>query len=345
MRRVRFVALIAGIIVFGLSGAPGLVSPAHAQSGNTGKPDQASAELTVDVPAKGLRGVRLRNLPKGAHVAARIVTNGEVTVYVVDGAAFERRRFARDALFAGRVRDVLTFAFAIPAKANYFLVLDNRTGKSPRKVRISLRARAGAVTLAAELKRLEREFRRLFVDPPPPITVDRCGAEQAVRGGDGITLCREYVEALVKALPERRQAGSLVLFTVVRALGGDLLTRWRNPAAGDDAKLNEFGATLMLMIGQRRPFGRTLAAVAKDAAALAGVERVYRAGAHPNFAEDAARLNALIAKGRGLASWRAVLAPRLRTEVLERLVAAAPKDADLAVFRDELARRQKNKTN
>ncbi len=345
MRRVPFVALIAGIIVFGPLGAPALAPLAYAQNDKARKPDQASAELTVDIPAKALRGVRLRNLPKGARVAARIVTNGEITIYVVDGTTFERRRFAKGALFAGRVRDVLAFAFAIPAKANYFLVLDNRAGAAPRKVRISLRARAGAITLAAELKRLEREFRRLFVDPPPPITVARCGAEQAVRGGAGIELCREYVDALVKAMPERRQAGSIVLLTVVRALAGDLLTRWRNPAASDDAKLNEFGATLMLMLGQRRALARTLAAVAEDGTALAEVERVYRADAHPNFAEDAARLDALIAKGRGLAPWREVLAPRLRTVVLERLIAAAPKDADLAVFRDELARRKKNKAN
>lgn len=350
MRPVLFVLAIIGAV--GLSGLPGGVPAARAQieapakPGAAGKvssktPGEASAETVVDLPAKSLRGVKLRNMPAGARVAARIVTDGDIRIFVVDAAAFNNRTLAHDALFAGRVRDALAFAFVIPKRSNYFLVLDNRAGAGARKVRVSLKARAGGPSLSGDLERVSRELAALFIDTPPAISAVRCGTKTAVRVGASVELCLEYVEALMRAIPDRGQVGSLVLFTVVRAAGGELLARWDDPGAGDDARLNEFAATLMVMLNQRRRFDRTLALVAKDGAALAGVERVYRADSHPGIADDAARLRALLADGRRLARWRDVLVRRLRTRVLERLVSEAPKGKNLSVVRAEIERRKR----
>ncbi len=343
MRLVLFVLAIVGFI--GLPGLWGAVPAASAQQAAAPEKSrtvgEASAETVVDLPAKSLRGVRLRNMPAGARVAARVVTDGEIRIFVVAAEALKNRTLARDALFAGRVRDALAFAFVIPKSANYFLVLDNRAGAGARKVRVSLKARAGGPPLSRELDRLSRELANLFIDKPPAISAVRCGTTTAVRfGAGGVELCLEYIEALMRAIPDRGQVGSLVLFTAVRAAGADLLARWDDPGAGDDARLNEFAATLMVMLNQRRRFDRTLAAIAEDGAALAGVERVYRADNHPGIADDAARLRALLADGRRLARWRDVLVRRLRTEVLERLVAEAPDGTDLSVVRAEIDRRK-----
>jgi len=341
MRLILFVLAIVGVVA-----APGLwggVSTARAQVAAPAKSrssGEVSAETVVNLPAKSLRGVRLRNMPAGARVAARVVTDGDIRIFVVDAAALKNRTLARDALFAGRVRDALAFAFVIPKSSNYFLVLDNRAGGEARKVRVSLKARAGGPPLSRELERLSRELAGLFIDKPPAISAVRCGTKTAARSNGGVELCLEYVEALMRAIPDRGQVGSLVLFTAVRAAGADLLARWDDPGAGDDARLNEFAATLMVMLNQRRRFDRTLAAIAEDGKALAGVERVYRADNHPGIADDATRLRALLADGRRLARWRDVLVRRLRTEVLERLVAEAPDGTDLSIVRAEIDRRK-----
>ncbi len=344
MRLLPFVMALAAAV--GLSAFPGGVPAARAQSATPAKSQasgEKSAETAIDLPAKSVRGVRMRDMPAGARVLARVRTDGEIRVFVVDAAALKDRRFERDALFAARVRDVLDFAFAFPRNGSYFLVLDNRLGDAPRKVKISLKARSEGPRLLREIDRLSRELAGLFIDAPPKMTATRCGADQAVRAADdgGIALCLEYVEALIKALPDRSQVGSLVLFTLVRAAGADLLERWDDPAAKDGARLNEFAATLMVMLKQRRSFSRTLAALAEDGEALAGIERVYRAGIHPGIAEDAARLRALLGDGRRLARWRDVLVRRLRTRVLEQLVAEAPEGTDLSVVQAEIDRRKK----
>jgi len=101
----------------------------------------AAVQVAVEVPQGKSKTVRLRNLPKGARVAVRIHTDGDLRIALVSAA--ELKRAKPQALFRAAVDRSLTFQVVIPESSDYYLVLDNRRGTEPVKTRATIQAQRG----------------------------------------------------------------------------------------------------------------------------------------------------------------------------------------------------------
>ena len=147
------------------------------------------ATFNINIPVGKWKAAKLKNLPKDAVVAVQVVSNGEITVALVDLRDYQRFSETSRPLFAGRVEKRLAFSVSIPVKGDYFLVLDNRSGLESRAVTVTVRAaRSGTGQTKAAgdiLKNFERQLHRIFVFTPFPWgskSVDRPGPSLAHRG-------------------------------------------------------------------------------------------------------------------------------------------------------------------
>ncbi|MDH7499789.1 MAG: hypothetical protein QHH30_05320 [candidate division NC10 bacterium] len=99
--------------------------------------------LNLDIPAGKFKAIRLRNLPKDAVVAVKVETDGGLVVALVDSRLYRRGLGGPwRPLFQGRVEKSLSFSATIPARGDYFLILDNRSGQGARAARVTIAARA-----------------------------------------------------------------------------------------------------------------------------------------------------------------------------------------------------------
>ena len=110
---------------------------AVAQAASPGTSGEAS--LAVDVPAGAWRGVRLRNIPVNAILAASVASDGEIAVVLLDAEQYAAFPDGPKALFRGRTDEKLDFAVRAPARGDYYLIADNRTGSEARTVQLTIR--------------------------------------------------------------------------------------------------------------------------------------------------------------------------------------------------------------
>jgi hypothetical protein len=100
----------------------------------------AKAELNAEVPAEKWKALRLKDLPKDASVAIRIVTSGPISViFAHQGERGSFPQAVRPA-FTGTAERSLAFRVTIPVAGSYYVILDNRKGAQARTVRILIEA-------------------------------------------------------------------------------------------------------------------------------------------------------------------------------------------------------------
>jgi hypothetical protein len=101
----------------------------------------AQALITADVPAGKWKGVRLKNLPEATRVAIQAESgSGSVDLIFIHGEELKRFPAAVSPEFQGTVERKLSFSVTISRKGDYYVILDNRRGSEPRKVRLLIRA-------------------------------------------------------------------------------------------------------------------------------------------------------------------------------------------------------------
>jgi hypothetical protein len=100
----------------------------------------AKAELNAEVPAEKWKALRLKDLPKDASVAIRVITSGPISViFAHQGERGSFPQAVRPA-FTGTAERSLTFRVTIPVAGSYYVILDNRKGSQARTVRIQIEA-------------------------------------------------------------------------------------------------------------------------------------------------------------------------------------------------------------
>jgi hypothetical protein len=104
----------------------------------------ADAALSIEIGAGKAKNIRLRNLPRGATMAVRIVTSGKLLVGLVSERQLRAPKPGSMPLFRGMVERQVTFRVSIPDSGDYFLVLSNRGGTTALEVQAEIRAVAGA---------------------------------------------------------------------------------------------------------------------------------------------------------------------------------------------------------
>ncbi len=110
-----------------------------------GFPAQAierSASLNTEVGVGKWKAVKLRNLPKGVKLSIEIITDGAITLLLLDQKTYDSFPDINRPLLRSTTSTKFSFEFLIPRTGNYFAVLDNRAGNAARKVSILVTASA-----------------------------------------------------------------------------------------------------------------------------------------------------------------------------------------------------------
>lgn len=106
----------------------------------------AQASFNVEVPAGKWKGLRVKNLPAGTEVKVEVRSEGEIRVLFLDGADLKRMPTPARPLFDGRTAGRISIKLRVPVAGNYYVILDNRGGSAPRRVRLTVAAAAPAGT-------------------------------------------------------------------------------------------------------------------------------------------------------------------------------------------------------
>lgn len=102
----------------------------------------AQAMVNADVPAAKWKAIRLKSLPQGAKVGiqAESVEGGAFDLIFVHRDELKRFPAAVNPEFQGSVERKLSFAVTVSRQGDYYVIIDNRRGTEPRKVRLLIRA-------------------------------------------------------------------------------------------------------------------------------------------------------------------------------------------------------------
>jgi hypothetical protein len=299
--------------------------------------------LNVNIPPGKWKGIRLRNLPKDAGVAVQVVSSGEIVVALVDSKGYQRFSETSRPLFLGQVEKKLAFAVSIPAKGDYFVVLDNRSGKEPRMVTVTVRAaRAGAgQTKAAEeiLRKFEQQLHQLFVFDPFPIGIQQCGAPKAFVDTSGIVLCAEYVQHLYDILKDQERTKDALSFSIFHEVARMLLSKWNHPFSANEEVADEFATVLMVMLNQKERVIAIAEYFVKNPSASETLLNLFRDDRHPLSVQRARNILSWVRDPQLAHKWQKLLVPHMQTTLLKRLQQQPTPWTDLPLVEKELFER------
>ncbi len=101
----------------------------------------AQALVNAEVPLAKWKAIKLKNLPQGTKVSIQVESpNGGLDLIFVHGDELKRSPAAVSPEFQGSVERRLAFSTVVARKGDYYIILDNRRGAEPRKVRLLIRA-------------------------------------------------------------------------------------------------------------------------------------------------------------------------------------------------------------
>ncbi len=313
-----------------------------------GHAETVTASLEADVPAGTWKTTRLSNLPKGVSLDLRIVSDGPVSVALVDKAELDRPRGRRRPLFFGELTDRIDFSITTKRAGDHYLIIDNRNGGKTRHLRIEARAsRDSEATANALLERFETAMHRLFRFDPIRIRAGHCRSPSigAYAQRNEIVLCGEYVTRLYEELGGKRRTQDVVLFALFHEMGHILLRQWDYPMYDSEEVADDFAAALMVMLGKRRQLttvGRMFndRALAREAVGRA----VEGDGRHPLSEQRARRILRWQDTDAPVRQWQSLFVPHMQTALLERLRDHPTAWSDPELVRRELEARKNERT-
>ncbi len=306
------------------------------------------ATVNLDIPPGKWKAVRLRDLPTDANVAVQVVSDGEITVAFVDSKNYQRFSETSRPAFVGRTEKRLSFSLSIPQRGDYFVVLDNRTGKESRAATVTVRAaRAGAGQKKSAkeiLTNFERRLLQVFVFKPFPIGAQNCGTPKPFAGGSGIILCEEYVHHLYDMLKDKEATQGALSFSIFYELSRVLLNQWNHPSSTNEDVIDEFAAVLMIMLKQKNRAISTAEYFIKNPSASETLQMLFGNGPHPLSAQRAQSILAWARDPQIARKWQKVLVPHMQTTLLKRLKQQPAPWTDLPLVEKELTQRTRTKT-
>lgn len=109
-----------------------------------GAAGSGEARFNVEVPAGQWKGLRVKNLPQGTHLAVEARASAGLRILVLDEGDLRRMPAPEWPLFEGAIGERLSFSVEIPRRGHYYVVLDNRGRDGASRVQLLVRARAPA---------------------------------------------------------------------------------------------------------------------------------------------------------------------------------------------------------
>jgi hypothetical protein len=303
--------------------------------------------LNVDVAPGQWKGVRLRNLPKGAVVAVQVESDGNILVGLVDEKSYREPPEKRRPLFTGRVEKRLSFSVTVQESGDHYLLFDNRNGSEKRALTVTVRAARGSadqMTAADKILRVfERQLHRIFVFEPFPVGVKQCGSPEAFVDPAGVVLCAEYVYHLYDIIEDKQKTKDALSFSIFHEIAWVLLKKWDHPFAGNEEVADEFATVLMVMVNQEsRAKGAATYFVENPTSAVV-LKKLFQEGRHPLTVKRARNVVQWLRDPKLVLNWQKTLVPHMQTRLLKKLKERPTPWTDPALIEKELAKREKKR--
>lgn len=304
--------------------------------------------VNLDVPAGKWKAIRLKNLPKNAAVGLEVRSDGEIVVVLVDSGNYRRLPDYTRPLFMGRVQDKLSFSVSIPKSDNYYVVFDNRAGRQPRAVNMTVsaaRSKTDSVDAAnVILRQFEQQLHRIFIFNSFPLNAEKCDRRQAFSDESGITLCTDYVQQLYRQLGTKQKAQNALSFSIFHELAAILLAQWDHPQASQKAAADEFASVLMIMLRQREALSDVADDFSRNPSLSERMMESFPDDRHPLSVQRAQQILAWLKDPGFVRRWQAWLVPHMQTVLLKKLLQNPTEWTDLPLIKKELSSRTQKHT-
>jgi len=330
------------------------VSPAIAQD------NLRSVKMTHILPALTWKGARLKNLPAGAVVAVEISADNQLQLFLLDEASYKKFPIVEAPLFQGDVVKKLSFTVQIPTPGNYYLVLDN--SKNIQSTHVSLTVSAGRgspemskdndgsdITSESEvagvtMPKINQELAKFFVFKPFPITVNKCGNENAYSSTESVILCREYIAKVQNALNDKEKTSQVLLFAIFHEIGHVLLYQWHYPFYDNESIADEFATVLLIMVGEKQQLRATAEYFASKNTGTELLGKSFQDDRHPLSIQRARNIIKWMNDRDRLERWQILFIPHLQTNVLKDWQEENKVDSLRPYIEQELSRREKTES-
>jgi hypothetical protein len=298
--------------------------------------------VNLDVSPGAWKAIRLRNLAKSNVLAVQVMSDGEILVLLLNTTEYKKFPDTPQPLFLGLVRDKLSFSVTIPDSETYYLLFDNRPGQQQRSVKATVGADGNTSEVSAAdklLRQFDRQLHRILIFDQFPIGIEQCDSMKAFRGGEGLILCLDYIQALFRHLGNKQDAGNAFSFSLFHELSRMLLSQWKHPRASRKETADEFAAVFMIMLDQKPALSAHVKQFARNASLSPGIMKDMNDDRHPLTVQRSKKLLASMENPDFVRSWQPWLVPHMQTAFLEALRRRPPEWTDLPLVEKELSLR------
>lgn len=299
--------------------------------------------VNVDVPPGKWKAIRFRNLPQKAYVALEIKSDGEIAVLLVDSADYQRIPNPHRPLFMGIVKDKLSLSVSIPKSGHYYVVFDNHSGRQQRAISMTAGAARGQTDSidAANtiLLGFEKKLHQIFIFDSFPIGVENCDDAQAFGDGEGILICKSYVQQLYSGIGDKRKVKEALIFSIFHELGRILLSQWKHPLENKITAADELGAVLMIMLNQKNMLSSYAERIVQDLSITDKLMKVIKDDRHPISMRRAKKILSWLKDPQFVRKWQKFLVPHMQTILLKKLQQRPTPWTSLPFVEKELAKR------
>lgn len=321
-----------------------------------GQEEMRSVQMNPVLPGLTWKGARLKNLPANAVVEIEITADSQLQIFLLDEDSYKKFPLVESPLFQGDVIKKLSFTVHVPAAGHYYLILDNSKNITENKVSLKVSAGRGATELSADvesddaakeseisgvhLSKINEELAKIFIFEPFPITVNKCGSENAYSSKERVVLCQEYIARVQKSLEDKEKTSQVLLFVIFHEVGHVLLHQWDYPFYDNEGIADEFATVLLVMVGEKKQLKATAEYFASKNTATELLAKAFQDDRHPLSIQRARNIIKWVNDRERLERWQTVFIPHMQTNVLKRWQNEGRIDAVLPHIEQELDRRE-----
>jgi hypothetical protein len=308
---------------------------------------EKSVSFRNEAPAGRWMGIRLRNLNAGATLSISLTTNGTINLMLLNSASYgvfsRKPDEAPEPLFQSSASDRVEFSVLSPRTDDYYLIVDNRKGTTPRTFTVEAKASLETPSSSGKLeqwapksgdtpdsdeaksaqKRVDEAFAQLIGNLGKAFKFDRlairlvrCNRANAFASQNEVYLCAEFIKVLQGKLQDKNKARDILLFALMHEISHVLFSQWKYPFNDNEEVVDELATVLLLMFNQR-------SAVETQADFFASVppepeirRQIAHDVHHPISVQRARNLRRWLSEPKLIKKWQSFLIPHMQTDFL-----------------------------
>ncbi|MCP5135920.1 MAG: DUF1883 domain-containing protein [Gammaproteobacteria bacterium] len=313
---------------------------------------QAANEIingTIEVKAGAYSAYRLQ-LSKGDALLVKFNVSGgannKAKVWLLDLQNFQkfkaRQTFSYLKGTGGEIKNAAGYSIQIPETNIYYLVVDNqkawlaKRSVTTQAIRVSPRETEREKDLKERIEKFYFALTKMYEFEDFDVSVKLCGFENAY-SNPNITLCWELLNSL-----SSQQMPNAFTFVLLHEIAHSLMNIWRYPLYDNEDAADELATVMAIMLGGEKVALEAAAWWAEQDAASMARQKLWIDDRHTISPQRARNIvNWINRKDQLMGRWLKFLAPNMKTEMLEAIVAGKLpyKFANIDIARSELALR------